>query len=372
MKISLDIQAAVTQQAGIGRYARMLAAQLPGIAAQHDHTMQLVHFDFRRNAAGIQSPHAQQKVIRWCPGALMQQAWKRLHWPPFDAIAGEADIFHFPNFIIPPLRRGKAVVTVHDVSFLHFPEFAEARNLAYLKTHLPRTLDRADAIITISENSKSEICDMLGADPERVHVTHLGISPDFTRASKAEQDALRKQLGLERPFIFTLGTVEPRKNHLLLLQAFERMDNPDIDLVIAGGQGWKSEPFFERLASSPARDRIHYLEYAPDGSLPALYSAAALFATPSFYEGFGFPPLEALACGTPVVSSMGGSLPEVLGSVATLVEPFDPDAWAEALATTLATTPTDATRDTYAAHAHSFTWDRTLNQTLDVYEKIAP
>ncbi len=371
MKVSLDIQAAVTQQAGIGRYTRMLASGLPALAAENHHDLQLTYFDFRGKGNAPDAPGAHLKRIGWCPGSVMQQLWKRIGWPPYDKIAGMADLFHFPNFIIPPLSRGKAVVTVHDLSFRLYPQFAETRNLNYLNTHLPQTLKRADAVITISENSKREICHYLGTPPEHVHVTHLGVSPDFKPVDLATQQEFRDKLGLARPYILSVGTIEPRKNLRFLVDVFERMGDIDVDLVIAGGKGWKHEGFFERLERSPARERIKYLEYIPDGGLPTLYSAAEIYATPSFYEGFGLPPLEALACGTPVVSSTGGSLPEVLGSAALLVDGFNPTDWADALLRALDTPVTEESKAAHIAHAASFTWDRTLQQTLRIYEETA-
>ena len=198
------------------------------------------------------------------------------------------------------------------MSFVRFPQFAEKRNLKYLNAGLKRSAKNADAIITISEFSKAEIEELLHEARGKVYVTYLGIGEDFKPASEVETAAVRRELGLSRPFIMTLGTVEPRKNLEFLVDVFEQVAEDDVDLVIAGALGWKSRSILERFENTRFPDQLHYLRFVPDGKLAALYSAASLFVMPSFYEGFGFTPLEAMACGTPVLTSTGGSIPEIV------------------------------------------------------------
>lgn len=370
MRICVDIQAAVSQRAGIGRYTRELVTHLGPLLADHE-TLSLFYFDFRRRGLDFPCPGAQPHPLRWLPGRYVQQAWKRLRCPPFNWLAGSADLYHFPNFTIPPLTRGRAVVTIHDMSFIRHPEFAEQKNLAYLNAAIHRTARQAAAIITDSAFSKREIEECLGVDPGNVFAIHLGIAPNCVRPAPEQIQADLAQLGLTRPYLLTVGTVEPRKNLPFLIEVFESLHRFTGDLVIAGMPGWKYEPILERLRRSPVAERIRYLQFVPDTLLPSLYAGATLYLTTSFYEGFGFPPLEAMACGTAVVSSAGGSLAEVLGEAAVVLPDFSRDSWTGAI-TTLLEDPEARHRLAAGgpAQAARYTWPRTARETLDVYRRV--
>lgn len=371
MNVCLDYQPAVSQGAGIGRYTRALARGLPPLLAAED-ALRLFYLDFRRAACAPDVPGATAVAWRRLPGAWLQQSWKRLGWPPYDRLAPAADCYHFPNFIIPPLRRGRAVVTIHDMSFARLPDCAEPRNLAYLRARLPDTIRRADAIIAISQFSAAEIVADYPAAENKVHAIPLGIEPDrFQRPDAGVVNALRTRLQLDRPYLLTVGTIEPRKNLPLLIDTFDALPAFDGDLVIAGMPGWKCEPIFEAMRQARRADRIRYLRYVADADLPALYAGATLFALPSRYEGFGFTPLEAMACGVPVVASTGGSLPEVLGEAAVLIEDASVDAWAPMLRALLGD-PTRLQRLAEAGpvRAARFRWTETARETLRVYRSV--
>jgi glycosyltransferase involved in cell wall biosynthesis len=370
MRICVDIQSAVAQRAGVGRYTRHLVEHL-GENALPDDALSLFYFDFRRRGLDFACPHATPRPVHLLPGALVQQAWKRFHAPPFNWFAGPADLYHFPNFTRPPLSRGKSVVTIHDMSFVRYPGFAEARNLAYLKSVMPDTARRTDAIITVSKFSKAEVEDILGVSPDRVFAIPLAVSPGLTRPAQESIDALRRQLKLDRPYLLSVGTLEPRKNIPFMIEVFEQLAGFDGDLVLAGMPGWQVEPILERMRNSPKRDRIRHLDFVPDGQLPALYAGAELFLITSFYEGFGFPPLEAMACGTPVVSSTGGSLPEILGEAAVSLRDFDAQAWAATLGSLLGDRARRAQLGAGGiAHAAGYSWAATARKTWDVYRKV--
>ena len=309
--------------------------------------------------------------MRWCPGRAVQKAWKTIGFPPFDWFAGEADLYHFPNFVRPPLTRGRSVVTIHDVSFLRHPETTEAGNLRFLRAQIHKTARRADAVITDSDFSKSEIEDLLGLPSERVFAVHLGLDQHRRETGPEDIAALRSKYSLDRPYLLSVGTLEPRKNYAFLVDVFERLESFEGDLVIAGMRGWKYEPLLERVRSSPLAARIRLLEYVEDADLAPLYAGAELFMIASLYEGFGFTPLEAMSYGTPVVSSTGGSLPEVLGDAALLVEGFESGEWVAETERLLA----DGDRRSELAEAGriqagKYRWERTAAKTLEVYEKI--
>ena len=374
MRICMDYQPAVTQRAGIGRYTRVLAEELLAILPPED-ALRLFYLDFRRRGV-VDIPGAEAVPWRLLPGAVLQRLWRNLRWPAFDRLSGPADVFHFTNFLRPPLRRGRSVVTIFDMSFERFPEFAEEKNLRNLRRGIRRTAAEADAIITISEFSAREIEELLPESRGRLHAIPLGISPDFRAASGREVVRLRETLGLARPYLLAVGTIEPRKNLPFLVDVFERLGadpaTRDLDLVVSGMPGWKCEPILARFRDTPRADRVHYVRYVPDGALAALYTGAAAFVVGSRYEGFGFPPLEAMACGTPVVSSAGGSLPEVLGDAALVLPDFDADDWAHALVGLFSHPERlEALRAAGPAHAARFRWERTARETLAVYHSLS-
>jgi glycosyltransferase involved in cell wall biosynthesis len=369
--VCMDIQAGVAQRAGVGRYVQKLVEELGPCAAPADE-LRLFFFDFQRQGLPLVAPGARQRACRWLPGRYVQAAWKRLPFPPFDWLAGAADVYHFPNFIVPPLTRGKAVVTIHDVSFLRFPDAAEPRNLAYLTAKIRDTVARADAIITDSAFSGREIQELLGVPAAKIHPILLGLPTDFRRPTREAITAARQQLGLERPYLLSVGTLEPRKNFPFLIDAFERLAGFDGDLVIAGMKGWKYEPILARMQNSPRAARIRHLDYVPEALLAPLYAGAELFVFPSLYEGFGFTPLEAMACGTPALISANGSLPEVCAGGAETVPTLDADLWAQRIGALLAESTTRAALTIKGAqHITQFSWQTAARQTWAVYRRTA-
>lgn len=372
MKVCVDIQAAMAQRAGVGRYTRDLVVALAETAEPGD-ALRVFHFDFQRRGRPFPLPGAEARSVRWIPGRWIQKSWKTIGAPPFNWLAGKADVYHFPNFIRPPLTRGRSVVTVHDVSFLRYPEAAEARNLRYLTSKIQDTVDRADRILTDCEFVAREVRTRLHAPDGRVRSVYPGLSGDFTAANAGEVSGVRTRLGLTRPYLLMVGTLEPRKNHGFLLDVFERMRSFDGDLVLAGMPGWKVEPILARIRASSRAARIRVLNYVADADLRALYTGAELFLFPSLYEGFGFPPLEAMACGCPVLASTAEALSEVLGDGAELLETRDAEAWASAALSLLSEgAPERAARIARGRNRTTrYTWAATARQVWKIYREVA-
>ncbi len=369
MKICIDIQSSVSQRAGVGRYTCALASELDKLVK--DDIIELFYFDFQGKAI-CPVRRGKTKVIRWCPGRAAQFLWKTFNWPPFNMFAGKADVYHFPNFILPPLNTGKTVATIHDVAFKRHPQYVEDRNRRYLDSRIQNTASRADAIITVSEFSASEITELLGIEPDRIFPVHNGISEKFHPVPAEQARPVLEELSITSPYLLFVGTVEPRKNIPLLIEVFEALTDFDGKLVIAGSLGWKYESIVARMRSSSRKEDIIHLRHVDDRHLPSLYSQASALVFPSFYEGFGFPPLESMACGTPVISSSGGSLPEVVANAALLLETFETEAWREAVRRVLYDTGIAAElRRKGIQQAGKFTWEKAALQTLQVYRKVA-
>jgi glycosyltransferase involved in cell wall biosynthesis len=369
LRVCIDIQSAIAQRAGVGRYTKVLVENL--ISSGHAEDLKLFYFDFKKAGCPFSADNLELKPITYVPGRIVQKAWTTINCPPFDFFAGKADVYHFPNFIIPPIanKKAKKIVSIHDTSFIRFPEFTEEKNLKYITKKIRETVAKADKIITISHFSAKEIMTLLDVPEEKIGVTHLGISESFKPEDKQEAFLkVKEQTEISAPYILTVGTVEPRKNLILAIEMFEKMKTFEGNLVIAGMLGWKYETILERIEASPKKNKIVYLNYVPDGLLSFLYSAASLYIIPSHYEGFGFPPVEAMACGTPVLSSKGGSLPEVLGDAAEYAEFNAPDQWAEKADQIIDNSSLQKELiDKGIIQASKYRWTKTAEETWQIY-----
>ncbi len=335
MRIAIDATAAYCQGAGIGRYSRGLLRGLAE-ADRHNRYMLLrprqVHFDLPP------WPENFEQRVPWLSERALKIAWHHLHLPlPVEVFTGEAEVFYSPDFVLPPLRKARPVVTVHDLSFLVVPECAETNLRLYLTRSVPAAVRRACLVLADSENTKNDLVRLLDVPAERVVVLYPGVEEAYRPVrDEARRDEVARKLRLDRPFLLTVGTLEPRKNLVHLLEAFHRLvqDFPH-DLIVAGRPGWMYRDIYRAVDRLGLHDRVHFLGFLAEEDLPVLYNLADLFVFPSLYEGFGLPPLEAMACGTPVVCSNASSLPEVVGDAARQVDPRDVDGLVTAMAEVL-------------------------------------
>jgi glycosyltransferase involved in cell wall biosynthesis len=247
----------------------------------------------------------------------------------------QPDLLHGMAYAVPVGWSGPSVVTVYDLSFLLFPETFKLANRIYLTAATRATARRARRVLTISEHARRDIVRLLNVPVECVDVTYPAVEDRYRRLPEDEVEAFRMARGLPEAYVFTLGTLEPRKNLVGLLEAYSRLSKPRPPLYVAGGSGWHVSPIFDMLRQLDLVDEVHFLGFVPEDELPLWYNAARLFAFPSLYEGFGLPVLEAMACGAPVITSTAASLPEVSGKAAVLVPPQDTDRIAQELARVL-------------------------------------
>jgi len=311
-------------------------------------------------------------------------SWRHAWWPadnPLARIAWETgmlpamtrrdrvDLFHGTVNALPPMLAGRSIVTIHDLAFLRWPEQITVRRHRYLSRAVASAARRANGIIAVSDATKRDIVEQLQVDPDRVAVTPLGVDERFTPASSDRIAEVRARYDLQEPFVLFVGTLEPRKNLPALLRAFARIQH-DIPhrLALAGAIGWRSQEFQDAVEAAKLGDRLRLIGFVDERDLPALYSAADLFAFPSLYEGFGLPVLEAMACGTPVVTGNVSSLPEVAGDAALLVDPHDDAALGKAMLRALTDQPERArlTAAGFERAAH-FTWRATARSTVAAY-----
>lgn len=351
MKVAFDAGPALGARTGVGRYARELAQAL-----------EMQGVELRRYAISLTAPRA-EGVRRWrVPAAPVQQLWKRFEKPVPSWLIGEADVVHATNFVLPPTGGRPGVVTIHDLSFLRDDVFPGGERLRDL---VPWSLERARVVLVPSEAIKVELCSRYSYPTDRVAVTPEGVSPLFFGATPLSELALGG-MGIPGRFVLAVGTIEPRKNLSLLLAAWSaiRRELADWSLVLAGPQGWGPE--------LPATEGVILLGYVAEETLPGLMAAADIFCYPSHYEGFGLPPLEAMATGTPCVAARYSAAEEVLADGAALVDPGDRDQLATAL---LSLASDEARRRSLAltgrARSTAYTWEKTAAATLPAYEKAA-
>lgn len=333
LPIGIDYTAALTQRGGIGRYTRELISAL----AQEDRDTLYRLFAAGFSVSALPSPPGAN--FTWAPSSWSPRRlawiWHRLQLPlPIERWTGPIKVLHAPDFTLPPTRPGtRTILTVHDLSFVREPTTFPSRLLTYLNKVVPRSAARSDRILADSESTRRDLLDVYNVPPEKVHVLYSGVDDRFypiTDPILTKRTLAHYGIGGE-PYIFTIGTIQPRKNYERLVEAVHRLNWPDLHLVIAGAKGWLESPLYQWIAQLGMQERVRFLGFVPDEDLPVLYSSAQVFAFPSLYEGFGLPPLEAMACGTPIVVSNRSSLPEVVGDAGLQVDPIDVDAIADAL-----------------------------------------
>ncbi len=375
MRIAIDYTPAALQGAGIGRYTRGLVDALLPLLGNEDEVVLVMPREQGPFARREWPSQVRQRRLP-LPERYQTILWHRAHLPlPVDWITGRVDIFHAPNFLLPPTRHARTLLTIHDLAFLVRPQYAYPPLRDFLEKAVPRSVARAHHILADSEASRQDAIRLFGLAPDRVTVVGAGVEPRFRPLPPSAVEPVRRRYGLDGPFVLSVSTLEPRKNFDGLVRAFaqaRRAGGFPHHLVIAGGKGWLYEPIFEAVEELGVGDVVHFLGFVPDEDLPALYNAADLFAFPSHYEGFGLPVLEALACSTPILCTDTSSLPEITGDAAYLIPTDDQDALTEGLIQLLGD---EALRQTLAqrgpARAASFTWHAAAQRLWEVYRRVA-
>ncbi|RME65265.1 MAG: glycosyltransferase family 1 protein, partial [Caldilineae bacterium] len=337
LRVTLDIGPAVHQGAGLARYAERLAFHLH---REHNHELDLAFFynahsghTLPRSLEGVPSRAIRLGQYPWRLGALASQL---LRWPWLESRLPGGEVYHATEHLLPRLRR-PTVLTVHDLIFEAYPQHHTRTNRAFLRLAMPLFVGAADGIIAVSHHTRRDLMARYGTPAEKIHVIYEGIDARFAPAPPAAVARVRERYSPDRPYLLMVGTLEPRKNHVTAFRALARLKQQGLShrLLVVGGRGWLFEPVRQEVERLSLENDVAFTGRVPDEDLPPLYSAAACVLVPSLYEGFGFPVLEAMACGAPVVCSNASSLPEVAGDAALLVDPLDDGALATAVAQVL-------------------------------------
>ena len=382
MIVGFDGKPLLMQKTGIGKYTDRLLASL--LALDQEFSCR-VHLPFSLEQRGAvakgqatalrkQYPSRVDFVSSHFPPKLRRWIWRSSNFMPMERIVGEIDLFHATNLVMPPLRRAKGVFTVYDLTFMLFPEY-HVKGMHSFARDTKKYVDRSDCLIAISEHTKRDVVEHLHIPPERVRVTLLAADERYRVISNEQAvAAVLAKYGIDREYILYTGTLEPRKNVPTLLRAFHlfrQETGAPHRLVLAGKRGWLYDKIFAEVRSLGLEADVIFTGYVPDEDLPYLYNGAALFAYPSFYEGFGLPPLEAMACGCPVVTSNRSSLPEVVGDAGLMVDPNRHEELAEAMVNILSNGQLSSLlREKGLSRAAEFSWKRCAVETLAIYNDV--
>ncbi|MCP4542499.1 MAG: glycosyltransferase family 4 protein [Chloroflexi bacterium] len=366
MRIGIDARITHYTRGGISNYVLRLLKALAALDADTDY--RVLH-SRKDHGPPIPGPNF-HPVACWTPSHNRLERWAL----GVEMARLGLDLLHTTDFIPPAFGYRKSVITVHDLTFFHYPQFLTAESRRYYNQQIGWAVRRTEHILADSYTTKSDLISMLDVPPEKITVVHLAADAAFRPLDEAQVTQVIEHYDLEPGYLLCVGTLEPRKNLPGLLQAYHLLLDTNVTtapLVLVGGKGWLYDEIFEQVEELHLVDRVHFLQNVTDADLPAMYNGAGLLTTPSFYEGFGLPALEAMACGTPVVVANRSSLPEVVGDAGLLVDPDDVDDIAQALARVLTDEPLQAQmRGLGLAQAARFTWERAARETLAVYHKV--
>jgi len=324
MKIAIDISYLQTRRAGYGHHTTELVNALLQYGSEHSYTLwgwsssldKLSIEKLKRSNVKIE--------IASIPGFVKRFYWNSLKFPDIRTFAGDFDIFHSIEPLLPPVNKKKTVLTVHDLAYKKYPQFFESNVLKWDK-FINRNVHSADAILVQSQQTKNDVKEFFNVKEEKIHIIHLPVNSIFNSTADTEtKSKIREKYNLRHPFVLFVGTLEPRKNIPTLIRAFEKFHKSltsELNLVIVGKHGWLYDDIINSINNSYEKNRIHYLNYLPEIELASIYQLAQFLIYPSLYEGYGVPVLEAMASGTPVITSNSSSLREVGEGAAILVDP---------------------------------------------------
>ena len=302
---------------------------------------------------------------------IIGDLWEQL-WLPIDLHIKKVDIYHGTAARLPAINSSKYILTVYDMVAFKHPEFASKRFSLYTRKLLKSAVRRADKIIAISEHTKKDIIEILKVPSEDVEVIYPGVDDIFKVMDKEwAYSVIKRKYNLNKRFILSVGNLEPRKNTKNLLLAYKLLLDEHLNhqLVIVGPQGWKAQEIFDFVEKIGISENVIITGYVDSNEMPILYNAADVFVFPSLYEGFGLPPLEAMACGTPVVASNNSSLPEILGDAAIMVNPLNVEDIKERIKRVLFDkTLREKMISLGLERVKDFSWEKTVRQTLEIYK----
>jgi len=380
MKIGVDVRVLMDKQySGISKYLAHLLAEV--LRLDKDNEYRLFYNSFKDISGRMKTwkrGNAELIATRYPNKVFNYFLQKMFCCPKLDRVLGGVDVFWSPHFNFSSISVGaKKIITVHDLSFLRYPEFFSARkNFWHKCLKVKKAIREADAVIAVSQNTKNDIVELVGIGEEKVRVIYSGNNAKKISLDDEDRKKFDEKFRLEKPFILYLGNIEPRKNIANLIKAYNELRNQgreykDWQLILAGAPAWKNKKIFSQWNKSDYKESIRFLGYIDDVEKEILYEKAGLFVYPSFYEGFGFPPLEAMSRAVPVICSNTSSLPEVVGGGALTINPFKVEEITDAMKLVI---KDGKFRERLVVSGKSrsedFSWQKTAEEYLKLFKEI--
>ena len=382
MKVAIDISPLARQnRTGIENYIFNLCKNLPLVDKKNEYVLfanSYGHHQPLRAAAeeiGLRNHQNMSTRVSRLPGTILKFMWRYLHGPSAERLVGGIDIFHVSDRLGPPLKKAKLVVTIFDLTPMKFKGFFTEKAANYFTIYFKEIIPKAAVVIAISQCTKNDILEYFDIAEERVEVIPLAADANYKQVQdKIAVDKVKARYKINRDYILFVGTLEPRKNITNIIRAYNMLPHHlkyNHLLVICGKKGWYYEEIFRTVEELNLEDNVIFTGYVPDKDVPLLMNGAKVFVYPSFYEGFGLPPLEAMACGTPVISSNVSSIPEVVGNAGILVNPNNVEELSDAIVRVVSNEELRAQlSEKGLRQANKFSWRATVEKTVEVYNRV--
>lgn len=380
MKIGIDISQIVYEGTGVAVYTRSLVEALLGVDRENEYVLFGSSLRNRRplnefvKKLGVGNIRKKFSVL---PPKLLEFLWNGIHILPVENFTGEIDVWHSSDWLEPPTRQAKRVTTIHDLTVFKYPEAFTPRGGHDIVENQKRKLHfvkhYSDLVIAVSESTKKDIIEVLGMPEKKIKVIYEAAGRNYFQRSAEAVETVKKKFQIEGNFLLCVGTREPRKNleTAILASAEIAGANKDLCLVIAGKYGWGEESLKVRMQSSKLGQRVKILGFVEEEDLACLYSGATAFIYPSFYEGFGLPILEAMACGCPVITSDLGAMKEIAGEAALLTDPESVESLAGAISRVCRSKKLqEELKVKGLKRVGEFSWEKTALQTLELYRSL--
>jgi len=382
MRIGIDISTVLNhgQDIGAGRYITNLVKNLLKIDKKNTYVLtgRYITDEYLYIIKNLKSKFASNKIESKLYKTTQKklEVWNRLRFPPIELMGFKADLLHCPDYLIPPTLNKIIILTIHDLAFIRFPQFNFDWFIKKYTKEVKRNARLAKKIVAASKSTKDDIIKFFKIDPAKVKVVYLASDSRFKKLANQEKDKeVLKKYGIDKKYILSVGTIEPRKNYSTLIKAFNYIkhnnNNFNCKLVIVGRTGWKSEATYRERELSPYKDDILFIGRVSDKDLVQIYNQAEIFVYPSLFEGFGLPPMEAMSCGLPVIASDSSSLKEVVGDAGILVPPEDFKEISKQILYVLKNEKIKKKlKEKSLKQAQKFSWEKTARKTLNIYNEI--
>lgn len=383
MRIGIDIRClAEGRRTGVEEYTINLLRNLFSIDKKNKYV--LFFNSFKKPKINLSEfekyKNVSIKIYRY-PNKLLNFLFWYFGWPKIDKLIGGADVIFFPNIIFSAWsKKTKAVFTIHDLSFERYPEtFSAKRRMWHIFINPEKICQKTNFAISVSDSTKNDLREIYRIPEAKIKTIYSSVSENFKIIDRNNPKLIevKKKYNLPYKFILYLGTIEPRKNINAVITAYNQLRNikhselEKYKLVIAGASGWKQKQIFKEIKNSSFKDDIIFSGFIGDEDKPAIYNLTSLFVYPSFFEGFGFPPLEAMSCGAPVITSNSSSFPEIIGSAGIMIDPDRPDEIFQAMKNILLDKNLrESLIKKGLEQAKKFNWQKTASQYLDIFQKI--